>query len=290
MLTKWMNDLNNSTGWKYAAYVAGVIAVGLILAIVLILIKRRIFKKIKDQKNGLQISFLESLCTVVIIIMCILMVVSAFGGLDNIWKSLLGGTAVISAILAFAAQDVLKDVLAGVTMSMNKPFEVGNRIELEDGTKGIVEDITLRHVVLKGADTLRFIIPNHKLAAMKVINYSYKREDKSILFKFAVSYDTDLELAKRLVSEGVKESPLTKPLKDDEDGAAYYGPVRFMSFADSALILETMVYFDKSRATEVVTDDINMRVRNKFNENGIEIPYQYVNVITQDPGDGENNK
>ncbi|MBQ9828360.1 MAG: mechanosensitive ion channel family protein [Lachnospiraceae bacterium] len=281
-MLNWIKDLNEATGWQYAVYVAAVIVAGGLLAAILLLIKKRIFKRINERKTGLQIAFIDRLLSVVIVVMCIILVFAAFGGLGNIWKTMLGGTAVISAVLAFAAQDVIKDVLAGFMMSAHKPFEVGNRIELEDGTKGVVEDMTMRHIVLKGMDTLRIVIPNHKIGAMKVINYSYRREDKSVHFRFAVSYDTDMELAKRLVGEAVKESPYTKPSRDEEDGTAYYAPPRFLEFADSALMIDVLVYFDKSRATENVTDDINMRVRNKFAENSIEIPYQYVNVITQE--------
>jgi gamma-glutamylcysteine synthetase len=61
-------------------------------------------------------------------------VFSLFGGLDEMWKMMLGGTAIVSAIVAIAAQDVIDDILAGMMISLYKPFEIGNRIELEDGT------------------------------------------------------------------------------------------------------------------------------------------------------------
>lgn len=65
----------------------------------------------------------------------------------------------------------------------------------------------------------------------------------------------------------------------DKDGNAVYGNVYFMEFADSALIVQVTVYYLPSSPTEVVIDDINMRVRNALNAKGIEIPYNYLNVV-----------
>jgi len=64
-----------------------------------------------------------------------------------------------------------------------------------------------------------------------------------------------------------------------------YSPVYFMSFEDSSLRLTTTVYFPVSVASEVLISDINLRVAQAFTMHGIEIPYQYINILQPTPGE-----
>ena len=66
-----------------------------------------------------------------------------------------------------------------------------------------------------------------------------------------------------------------------EDAIAFYSPVYFFSLSDSALIMEVTVYYEKHFKTELVIDDINTSVREALLKNGIEIPYNYINVISK---------
>ena len=65
-----------------------------------------------------------------------------------------GLNKLLMVLLVYTCQDIIKDVVAGSMISMFNPFEIGNRIELEDGTAGVVKDITMRHVVLQLPDTV----------------------------------------------------------------------------------------------------------------------------------------
>lgn len=255
----------------------------LILFIIIVMwamvrINHRVFHKIQEKYTGLHLRFFERVIKAVILIIGIIMVFSVFGGISSLWKSLLGGTAIISAVLAFAAQDAIKDILAGLMISLYKPFEIGNRIMLEDGTAGIIKDITMRHVVLLLLDTQVLIIPNSKLNAMSIRNFSYHSANRSAAFRFHVAYGTDIKKAMKVIRQAIIESPYSIPGHRTEDGLEY-GPVYFMAFEDSSLRMDTSVYYDSDSPSEKVISDINTRVAHALEENGIEIPYEYVNVI-----------
>lgn len=266
--------------WNYIAMIATAVVI-LLIAFVLVKVNKRVFKKVKKNKNQIHLVFFEKLNSIIIVIVGLVLVISAVFGANSIWNTVLGGTAIISAVLAFAAQDVLKDILAGLMISLYKPFEIGDRIELDDSTFGVVEDITMRHVVLVNIDTLRFVVPNSKLNAMKITNMSVGAFDRSVHFRFSVSYDTDIELAKRVIFDAIKESEYTMPVSKKKGAETKYSPVYFLKFADSALILAVTVYYEKCFPTEVVINDINTRVRNALVENGIEIPYNYITVVNK---------
>ena len=271
--------------WRIAAYVGVVILIAFI-AWILTRINKMIFRRLQKRRKGLELIFFERVNAAIIIIAAFIVTVAFFSGFDAIWQTLLGGTAIISAVLAFAAQDVIKDILAGIMISIHKPFETGDRIVLNDGTAGTVEGMNMRHVVLIGVDTQRIVVPNSMMNSQKIVNFSYGRADKSVQLKYAVGYDTDMEKAKAAVAAAVESSEYSVPGKRVK-GERAYAPVYFTEFASSALILAVTVFFEKNTPTEVVVDDVNVRVREALIAAGIEIPYNYVNVITQDGGKGE---
>lgn len=269
--------------WSKVLIFILVMAAAGLAAWLLTLVSARVFKSINKKHKGIHLVFFEKLIKVVLVAAVFVLAVSALDGGSSVWKTLLGGTAVISAVVAFAAQDVIKDVLAGLMISLHKPFELGDRIELEDGTAGVVLDITNRHVVLAGTDTLRTVVPNSKINAMMLTNYSFHRDCRSAKFVFPVGYDTDLGQAKAAILSTVVDSPLTIPGKTDKDGSPCYGEVYFVKFDSSALLLQTTVYYENTTPTEVLVDGINTSVREALAKAGVEIPYDYVNVVNVTP-------
>ena len=260
-----------------------VIVVAIIgVAWILVQIKYFGFKKIKKNRNDMKMRFLEHASTAVILIVGLLLAFSTLGGVTFMVRSMLGGTAFFSAIIAFMAQDVVKDILAAVMISIYQPFEIGDRIELEDGEAGVVEDVTMRHIVLVGMDTLRIVIPNRRLADMKIRNFSYNIDCRSRMFTFEIAYPSDVEFAIRVIKQAIMDSDYSVPGKKTKNGMEY-GPVYFMAFQSSSLLLKTMVYYLPGTSTEAMTTDINIRVDQALWENGIEIPYPHVNVLPTDP-------
>ena len=202
-------------------------------------------------------------------------------GWEDLGRSLFGSAAVLTAIVGFAAQDVIKDTLAGLQISIYRPFDIGDRIELEDGTAGIVESITLRHVVLKKVDTIRQIVPNSKMNSCQITNYSYNSVPRSMLLKYPVSYNADVEKTQEIIAGVVRESPYTIPGKE-VNGEKEYAPVYFLELADSALIFSVTVYYDPGTSTEVVKNAINTGVFAALKKGGIEIPYNYMNIVMRE--------
>ena len=249
----------------------------LVLTWILIRADHLVFKKIFSIRQALHLRFFERIITAVILIGGILLAFSMFGGFDAIWKTVLGGTAFASAVLIFAAQDTIKDILAGLMISIYKPFEIGNRVELEDGTTGIVKDITMRHVVFQLMDSQVMIIPNSRLNAMRVRNFSYHDELRSALFQFHIAFESDVEKAMQVIRKAIIESEYSVPGLETEHGMDY-AKIYFMSYENSSLRLDTTVYYTSASRSEDVISDINLRVNRALNENGIEIPYPYINV------------
>lgn len=242
------------------------------------IINHKIFQKI-EEKNGRSMltEFLERIVSVLI---TFFFIVIPFNW-DDIGQSVFGSAAVLAAVIGFAAQDVIKDILAGIQISIYKPFDIGDRIEMEDGSAGIVEKITMRHVVIKRIDTIRIVIPNSKLNDLTVNNYSYDDVPRSVMLKFPIGYKSDIHKAKQVISDIVRNSPLTIPGTHMPDGKMGYAPVYFIELSDCALIMSVTIHFNHETPTERVKDEINTAVFEALAANGIEIPYNYMNVVVK---------
>ena len=266
--------------WKIVFWAVAV-AVLVLVSWLGIYLNKRFFRRLQKRHSGIHLAFFEKINAALIVIILIVVFLSAFSGAHTVWQTIFGGTAIVSAVLAFAAQDVIKDILAGIMISINKPFEIGDRIVLEDGTAGVVKNITLRHVILEGLDRMHVVVPNSRLNAMQLKNFSFESPLLSVQFRFPVGYDSDMKQVKDVIFDAVKQSPFSKPGGVDKDGKAVFTPVYFIELADSALVMAVTVFFDREEDPEEVINDVNTRVREALIAAGIEIPYNYVNVVTK---------
>ena len=233
--------------------------------------------------------YLLQLMQLFVIAFCTARIIGIINPELNLKSFLLTGSALIVAIVGFAAQTAISDIICGFLISVNKPFEIGDRIIIEGMEAGIVEDITLRHIVVGIYDDLKIIVPNSQLNNKTLINTSYHNDERrGIHLQFSVSYDTDVQKAIDIIRDCVVESPYTLGVVRNgvlEDS----GPVYFLKFADSALILETTIWVTKTTSSYVATTDINIRVNKAFKANNIEIPYNYLNVVDVSKKDDQKN-
>ena len=250
------------------------ILVAAIIVFILLKCEKKIASRMIRKFDGINARFTEKLIRFLIIFIATMAVIMGNKITQSFGSSLFQGTAVLAAIAGFAAKPILSDMFCGFMLSTTKPFNIGDRIELDDGTAGIVKDITIRHVVLQGIDTLKIVIPNSEINSRRVTNLSKEAGSRSIHFRFIVGLNSNADEAKRIIREAVQESPRSVP-RDGED----YSPVYFIGFTDNGLEMATTVYYKPTSPTEAVKDDINSRVKRALEAGGIEIPYNYMNVI-----------
>ena len=249
--------------------------IAFLVTTIILLIYGKFVKNRLKAKNNLTIRFTQNIIRVVIILIAVIWVLVSSTATTDIGKVLFQGTAILGAVFGLAAQPVLGDFFSGIAITLNRPFEIGDWIELENGTAGVVADITPRHVVLRSLGTVEIIIPNSKINSLMLKDTSFKKL-RSVKMDFNVAYGTDVDKASEIIKNEIINSELTVPAKNDE-----YSEVFFEAFADSSLVLTTIVYFKQSTSGLAVKTDVNKRVNDAFNKEGIEIPFNYVNVVMQ---------
>lgn len=197
-------------------------------------------------------------------------VLVALGQLGIDLSPFLAGAGVIGLALSLAAKDTLANVVAGVLLILDRPFRVGDRIELwsapnETGTWGDVVEVGLRATKIRNPDNIVVVVPNNLIMQRDIVNYTASGSHIRLRIPMAVAYDADVELAKRLILEAAAD---TEGVKGDP------APVVIVrSFGASEVNLQLRVWISDARSRRAVADGITERVKQRFEEHGVEIPY-----------------
>jgi small-conductance mechanosensitive channel len=182
----------------------------------------------------------------------------------------LAGFGVAGLVIAFAAQDTLSNFFAGVHLMLDRPFRVGDLIEIEEGVVCQVQDIGLRSTKLywgKSHDLI--IMPNKELANRKIVNYVRPDRRFRINIKVGVAYDSDLEAVRRVMTEAALAHPWVLKGAGDE-------PIwRVVDFGDSAITVMIFVWVDDVDHQWQLGSDLRLEIKRKFDVAGIEIPFPH---------------
>jgi small conductance mechanosensitive channel len=116
---------------------------------------------------------------------------------------LIAGLSVAGAGVALAAQGVLGNVIAGLTIIFTKPYRVGEFVSIV-GVEGTVDSITLFNTILTHADRSRVVVPNRKIVGEILHNYGRIRQSE---VSVGVAYGADLNAALAIVAELVRANP-----------------------------------------------------------------------------------
>ncbi len=166
--------------------------------------------------------------------------------------------------VGFAAKDTISNILAGFFILVDRPFKIGDRIEI-GSTIGDVVEIGLRTTKLKTTDNEIVIVPNSSIVSLNVTNYSLPNDNQKMKLSFGISYDSDVEKAKRILAEVANKTELI--LKNPKP------VVYFMEFGESSINLALVVWTEDLRQKDSITDKINSEVWKRFKAEEIDVPF-----------------
>ncbi len=135
---------------------------------------------------------------IVIGLVAVIVILDHFG--INI-GSLLVSLGVGSLAVALAAQDTLANMIAGFVILVDRPFRVGDRIELPSGHVGDVKEIGLRSTRVMNFDNNMIILPNAELVKGRIVNYSFPHRPMRVLLRFDIAHGADPERVRAILLE-----------------------------------------------------------------------------------------
>lgn len=189
---------------------------------------------------------------------------------------LIATAGVASLAIALAAQETLSNMFAGLMIMIDRPFRPGDRIELDKGHVGDVLQIGTRTTRILTLDNNVIVVPNKELANSRIVNHVFPTPDVSVTMEVGVAYDSDLNKVKEVIKEILAGSG--RVLNEPAPG------VFFIAYGVSSLKLSISFWIGDFRDRFSVLDEINMRIKERFEKEGIKIPYprQDVALVKQD--------
>ncbi|HEY0391137.1 MAG TPA: mechanosensitive ion channel domain-containing protein [Solirubrobacterales bacterium] len=118
-----------------------------------------------------RLRFLRRLLILIVFLVLVAMALSQFTELKRLATGILASTAVLAAIIGFAAQHTIGNMVAGVQLAVSQPIKIGDRISFEE-VAGRVTDITLSYTYVNPGDGTTVVIPNQMLVDGVIHNLS----------------------------------------------------------------------------------------------------------------------
>lgn len=180
------------------------------------------------------------------------------------------GAGVAGVAVGFAAKDTLSNLIAGVLLIVDRPFEIGDRIEVwsapaGSATWGDVIDIGLRATRIRTTDNIVIIIPNNEIMTRDIVNYTGIDTMIRVRIDIGIAYDADMEAAKKICLDVAGRA----------DWIAKDPPPKVVvrSFGESSVDLQLRVWIHDARQRMNTISYITDRVKTAFDAAGIEIPF-----------------
>ena len=181
-------------------------------------------------------------------------------------SGLVATLGITSLAIALAAQAALGDIFSGIIIMIDRPFRIGDRIEIEAlQTWGDVIDIGLRSTHIRTRDNRMVIVPNALIGKSLVVNYTYPDTQYRIQTHIGIGYTTDIERARNVIIkaiEGVEGVLLDKPVE-----------ALFLEFGAYSLNFRLRWWLESYEDTRRMFDRVNSAVFQALIDSNIDLPF-----------------
>jgi len=223
------------------------------------------------------IPLVEKIVKVVIVVLGIIFIFDSWS-IDI--SPLLATAGIAGLAVSFAVKDSLANMLGGLQLVLDKTFKVGDKIKLESGELGVVQDIGLRSTKLKTYDNEMIYIPNGYMANAKIKNYTVPDLTLRVNVEFGVEYGSDPEEVRKVILEAIKgiENVLEAPAPG----------VSFLNMSDFSLDFVARTWVENYRdaySTKLLMTDV---IYNSLNKAGIGIPFPTQTIYTKSEDEDKN--
>jgi small-conductance mechanosensitive channel len=167
-------------------------------------------------------------------------------------------------------QQTFNDWASGIILLLERTVEVGDIVQVEEGTIGTVRKIGLRVSRIDTLENISVLVPNSMLVNDKVINWSHFDNKARFIIKVGVAYGSDTQLVKKLLLEVAETNDYVMKFPDPF--------VRFVDFGASSLDFELHVWSQALKTIEDVKSDLRFKIDAAFREHEIAIPFPQMDV------------
>ena len=246
-----------------AGLAIGVRAVWGLVELAAELYRERAVQEKREEELAPVITLMARVARILLVVTAVAIFLSHFGVSITVFAA-----ALTLMVLAFSlgARDTIADAIAGFIILVDRPFRIGDRIEIQgEGTWGDVVEIGLRTTRVRTRDNCLVIVPNSLIGQNQVVNFTYPDPRYRIETRVGVAYGTEIEAAERLIIDTVRQVPGV--LREEEVEVLYD------EMGDWAMILRVRWWIESYADTRRMYDRVHRALQDALDEAGIEMPF-----------------
>lgn len=278
-------DLNQHSGflltYKQWIEIGVIVVTTIIITRVLKLVMRRYINRSADylKMDKTRYRFFSNMLLGTIYIFAAIFIIHTIPALRSISTTLFASAGILAAVIGFASQQAVSNIIGGIFVVIFRPFRVGDNIKVGNDLSGVVEDITLRHTVIRDAENARIIIPNSLINSQTVINFDIidAKFKKRILYN--ISLESDAEKAIRIIKQKLYEQPeiikTMYPTPDDIE-------VEMVAITDKFVSLRAYVWTINADKAGRLGNNMNRIIFETFKKQDIHFSEPQTLVIQRD--------
>ena len=205
------------------------------------------FRKIHNKKSifrdPTKLKFFSHVTTAVIYIVGGMAAISQVHLLKPVSNSLLAGAGLVTVALSFAAQNALSNIISGFFIVLFKPFGINDRLRFKETVTGVVEDITLRHTIIRDGENKRVIIPNALINNEVVVNYDFHEENINKTVELVLHHTSNIAAAKSLIRDILTVHPLIILNSNNADASSIEKiiPINVSSITEKGIFIQISI-------------------------------------------------
>jgi small-conductance mechanosensitive channel len=274
--------------WFANSYAKMVVALGIILLTILVnmlfvkVFNRFIRRRTDDMQNDpTNYKFLRHAIVALIYTVGLSAAIYTIPSLRALASSLLAGAGILAVAVGFASQKALSNLISGIFIIMFKPFRVNDRVSIRGTISGVVEDISLRHTVIRNFENRRVIIPNSIIGDEVLVNADFQDALICKWLDMGIGYRADYQLAKKIIQEEAMKHPFFLDKRTPEEKAEGVDAVRVrvLNWGDFSINIRAWIWTADNGSAFQLGCDLYESIKERFDAEGVEIPYPYRNVV-----------
>ncbi|MCH4823185.1 mechanosensitive ion channel family protein [Gramella lutea] len=245
---------------------------------------RMIKRRVSSGEDPTSYKFLRYLSVVTVYFIGLILIALAFPSLRSIAHTAIGGAGVAAIIIGVASQEALSNIVGGVFIIAFRPFKIGDIIRISEELVGTVHDITLRHTVIRNYENKMIVIPNSIINKEKVTNYDLEEKRVCQWIEIGISYDSDIDLAKKIMKEECETHPNIIDVRSNLEIRNNVPKVivRVIELGNSAVTLRAWAWAWDFSSAFVMKCDLYENIKKRFDREGIEIPFPHRTLVFKD--------
>ena len=261
--------------WEQVIFSIVVLVIAFLLGRIVRFIVGRFFKSAarKLKVDPTRYNFFKNASDFIIFLIAVVIIFRSIPSLRTLGNTLLTGAGILAAVVGFASQQAFTNIISGVFLVIFKPFSVGDRVKIGQLYTGDVEDITLRHVVIRDFENKRIVIPNAVISNEVIVNSTITDEKVCIFIEFGISLESNIEKAQKVIQEEAVKHPLCVDNRSEIEllKGEHAVMVRVMGFTEMGTQLRAYAWANNPTDGFDLKCDINKSVKERFDKEGVEM-------------------